>query len=260
MNQKNPMADTKKPAASKTKTIIDVAHPGKSAPAGNSKSVIISNRPILKDPMVVDEAPVSVEDVAKSPTDTITKRSGPPPLDVLHEEAKKSTETVELSKSATIAELAAVAAAKKPETSSEEPKPDKPAETEPEDKAEAEPEKPEPKTDDKSEDDESKGDEADKDKTDDDSEEASSSKQDDSKKETAEAVEQAKQRAAIEKLADSKKYYLPINTVEKRRSRRFVVLGVVLSLLLIVAWADIALDAGLIHVSNIKAPTHFFSN
>lgn len=76
----------------------------------------------------------------------------------------------------------------------------------------------------------------------------------------AEAAEQAKHDAAIDKLIESKQYYLPINSVEKRRSKRFVGLGILLSLLLVVAWADIALDAGLIKVSGIKPVTHFFSN
>ena len=72
--------------------------------------------------------------------------------------------------------------------------------------------------------------------------------------------QETKRQAAIDKLTDNKKYYLPINAVEKRRSRRFVILGIILSLLLILAWADIALDSGLIHINGIKPLTHFFSN
>jgi hypothetical protein len=76
----------------------------------------------------------------------------------------------------------------------------------------------------------------------------------------AEAKQQAEHDAAIQKLVDSKKYFLPINAVEKRRSKRFVAVGVLLSLLLLAAWADIAADAGLISVPGVKPVTHFFSN
>lgn len=75
-----------------------------------------------------------------------------------------------------------------------------------------------------------------------------------------EAAKQAEHDAAIQKLADRKQYFLPIDSVEQRRSQRFVVLGIVLSLVLAVAWVDIALDAGLIKISGIKPVTHFFSN
>jgi outer membrane biosynthesis protein TonB len=75
-----------------------------------------------------------------------------------------------------------------------------------------------------------------------------------------EAAKQAEHDANIQKIVDSKKYFLPINSVEKRRSARFVALGIVLSLLLAVAWVDVALDAGLIHLGNVKPVTHFFSN
>jgi hypothetical protein len=37
------------------KKVIDVSHPGDSAPSETSKPVIITNRPIMKDPMMVSE-------------------------------------------------------------------------------------------------------------------------------------------------------------------------------------------------------------
>jgi hypothetical protein len=64
---------------------------------------------------------------------------------------------------------------------------------------------------------------------------------------------------ALQKLLEEKTYYLPINSREKRKTKRFVLLGIVLSIILIAAWADIALDAGLIHIDNVKPVTHFFS-
>ena len=76
----------------------------------------------------------------------------------------------------------------------------------------------------------------------------------------AEAEAAAKHDAEIQKLVDSKQFFLPINSVEKRRSKRVVLLGVVLSLLLALAWADVALDAGIIQINGVKPVTHFFSN
>jgi hypothetical protein len=37
-------------------------------------------------------------------------------------------------------------------------------------------------------------------------------------------------------------------------------LGILLVVVLAVAWVDIALDAGLVEIGNVKPMTHFFSN
>jgi hypothetical protein len=76
----------------------------------------------------------------------------------------------------------------------------------------------------------------------------------------AEAEVRAKHDEAVQKLVDSKQYFLPINAVEKRKTKHFLILGVVLSVLLLLAWGDIALDAGLVQVPGVKPFTHFFSN
>lgn len=76
----------------------------------------------------------------------------------------------------------------------------------------------------------------------------------------AEAAKQEEHDATIQKLIDDKKYVLSINSVEKRRTKRFLVLGLALSLVLAIAWVDVALDAGLIHLGSVKPLTHFFSN
>ncbi len=68
-----------------------------------------------------------------------------------------------------------------------------------------------------------------------------------------------KQDAELQDLVDSKKYFLPINTVQKRRTKRFVAIGFGITILLVFIWVDVALDAGLIHVGGLKALTHIFS-
>lgn len=66
--------------------------------------------------------------------------------------------------------------------------------------------------------------------------------------------------ANIQKLVVEKRYFLPINTQEKRRTKHFIILGIILILLLALAWANIALDAGLIRIDGVKPLTHLFSN
>lgn len=74
----------------------------------------------------------------------------------------------------------------------------------------------------------------------------------------AEAEKIAKHEAEIDKLAESKQFFLPINSIEDRKTKRFILIGVVLSLVLAVVWIDIALDAGLIKLGGLKSLTHFF--
>ncbi len=74
------------------------------------------------------------------------------------------------------------------------------------------------------------------------------------------AEEQAAYQTKLQQAYDSKQYFLPINTLEHRRTARFVALGIFLSLLLAMVWVDIALDARLIHLGGLKPLTHFFSN
>lgn len=207
------MAKTKKPAG--TKGIMDVTHPDTAAPSGNSKSVIVSNRPLLQDPMVV------AEEDKKTPSETSPEKEtsatdSPPEIRPPNNDSKiVKPDSDDASPSSP---------ADEPDTGEgdKDTKPEAAPETAA-DKSPAKNDKIPPKPD-------------------------------------AEAEEQAKHQAAIDKLADGKKYYLPIDTIEKKRSQRFVALGVLFSLLLILAWADIALDAGLIQLGSIKPVTHFFSN
>lgn len=90
--------------------------------------------------------------------------------------------------------------------------------------------------------------------------EAEEAKQAQAPVDDAAAKQAAERDAALQKLADSKQYYLPIKTVEQRRSQKVVVLGTLLSIVLVLAWVNIALDADLISLGNIEPLTHFFSN
>jgi cytoskeletal protein RodZ len=194
------------------KPIIDVEHPGKSAPADTSRS-IITHRPILKDPMMIDEN-ASTDSEKKNEPKLISSSNIrlQPGNTVIEDKTPVKTETEA-----------------KPE-----PVPEPPPEPEVEVKAD-----PEPDAEEKVE--------------------TETKKQAEAEVED-EAAKQAEHEVNIQKVVDSKKYFLPINSVEKRRSARFVALGIVLSLLLAMAWVDVALDAGLIHLGGVKPLTHFFSN
>lgn len=76
----------------------------------------------------------------------------------------------------------------------------------------------------------------------------------------AEADILAKRDAELQALVDSKKYFLPIDAVEQRQTKHFIIIGVVVSLVLVVIWLDLALDAGLIKLGGLKALTHFFTS
>ncbi len=91
------------------------------------------------------------------------------------------------------------------------------------------------------------------------SSEGATSPQDVEAKVAKESEDAAKQDAELQGLVDSKKYFLPINTVQKRRTKRFVTVGVGITILLALIWVNIALDAGLIHIGELKALTHIFS-
>jgi hypothetical protein len=184
-------------SANKNANKPDVGHPDKSAPPTTSKPVIVTNRPILKDPMMIDENSDADSDGKGKLAHTDAPTLQPPEASS-ESGAEKS----------------------KPEPPKESPQ------TEPEASSEPEPETP---------------------------------KQDDNDNDQ-EAVKQTQHSVAIQELIDSRKYELPINAVEKRKTKHFVVLGVVLAVFLALVWVDIALDADLIHISGIKPVTHLFSN
>lgn len=90
-----------------------------------------------------------------------------------------------------------------------------------------------------------------------DSEKAPLNQDDPDAAETA-AKAQAEHQVAVQKLVEQQTYFLPINAVEMRRTRRMVVLGLLLIVLLAVAWLDITFDAGLIPNTMHLPHTHFF--
>lgn len=199
------MSEEDKSKITKSTPIKDVTDADKVAPSDTSKS-IITNRPMVKDPMVKEEA-----------------------KDAEVEQDTKKDDKINIGTAKTLEVTPGLADDKK----SEDDKKPEPAEPAP--------------------------DVADDDKK-------SESEKDDKNPEdpTAELKEadtkKAEHDAEVEKLIDSKKYELPITTMEKRRSTRFVILGLLLAIFLILAWINIALDAQLIQIEGLNPVTHIFSN
>lgn len=241
------MNDTRKPKKGPKRHIADVQAPGTSAPSETSRPVIVTNRPLLKDPMVVGEKDGGTDEKpSRKPPETLSSSAKPElrPLDnsITPDEASSepdtqdpkapdaeqqplADETETVPPPEAVPENPAAQAASNADSVSE---PDVPTEDTP---ARA-----------------------------DDQVAADAPKSAVAKKADAAAAEQAKRDAALRKLVDSKQYTLPINATEKRQTKRFVLLGIGLSVLLALIWLDIALDAGIIKLGGLRAPTHFFSN
>ncbi len=61
-------------------------------------------------------------------------------------------------------------------------------------------------------------------------------------------AEEQKRLQEINRMIESKQYFLPINRTQKKKTKRFVILGTILSIILIIAWLFIASNAGLIKI------------
>lgn len=65
--------------------------------------------------------------------------------------------------------------------------------------------------------------------------------------------------AKLQQMIDEEEYFLPIETLEERRSRKVAIFGLILIVLLAAAWYNVALDAGLLPNSFDLPHTTFFS-
>lgn len=81
------------------------------------------------------------------------------------------------------------------------------------------------------------------------------------------AIEQAKHKqeeaeAAIaaerERIIASKQYYLPIKSSKHRHGTRLAIALLLLVIVLAAVWVDVVLDAGIVRIPGVQAPTNFF--
>lgn len=242
------MADSK----SETPTNNDVSPPGKTPPSKTSKPVIITHHAMLNDPMVV--AP-KAETMPEAGGDKPQLAKAVTPIKIRPLAEKPASEAAPKAPEATT-ELAKVEAESKPEPIKAEattpPKPSEPAKPVTAAEASKTP-VPTPSSDQPSEPPSDKilNPESDGDV------QAQAGTPTDPAALEAEEAERAKHAAEIQKLADSKKYYLPINAVEKRRSKRALIILIVFVVLAAV-WADVASDAGMLTIPGVKPVTNFF--
>ncbi|HEX7368478.1 MAG TPA: hypothetical protein VF261_02380 [Candidatus Saccharimonadales bacterium] len=277
-----------KTAAPSSPKVFDVARPGKSSPSTSAKPIIVTNRPIMHDPMVVPPnstpdsgdasaagsdtpAPAAEHPVAvAAPSSTRVKIA---PLHTAEELSK--AEAAEENEGQDTSTDADTKGAAKASADNQSPQPEAARDTSKSNATEEAQKGSEPTADDASQGTAAGSAENDKkaetpaaegsattadspsgeqDAGDTAAKDATDPKADD------EAVRAAAAHAAeIDKLAESHKYYLPINQVEKRRNKRSAALGLVLIILLCLAWLDIALDAGIFRLGGIHPITHFFS-
>jgi hypothetical protein len=248
-----PAAKSTKPAVKSNPKVFDVARPGKSSASATSRPVIISNRPILQDPMVS-----TVDSAGTAPDMEATEKSNPSTVKVTIKplaETDEPIESVDTSKSAkkdkTIAELAAEKSQPK---SAEEPV-DKPEAAPEESDKSADSEeaaKVEPGSDSKPADEPPASDTPDA--------ETVPAEEGKTSQETAALEAEAKKLEAINALAESQQYFLPINAVERRRSLVVSILGLLLIVGLGALLVDLLLDIGFIRLGGIHSLTHFFSS
>lgn len=202
----------------------DVARPNGSEPSANSKSVIITSRPLMRDPMMAPDKTETTE-----ATEAKTEEAAPVPAakpanaSVSHQlvltpptrepEAESAPEvTAKETVPAAEPAVAATPPATTPAVASREPE----------------------------------------------LENSDVSINPDAAEDKAEEAEIAR-HAAIQKLVESQQYFLPVDHVELKRARVITAAGSLLILLLGLAWANIALDAGLVSVAGVPH-THFFKS
>jgi hypothetical protein len=257
-----------------TAKVFDVAPPGKSMPSSSSKPVIVTNRTVVRDPMMTapelegDEL-LPTEELPKVSPSKKTKVVIKPLHDFETEEGTgKEPEEEKPASKITVktedTEAPESEAETKEPAATEEIPPKEATKSEPEPET-AEPEKKpaesEAKTTEEVSDEakpESKPEESEPEPTSEESEEEPEAKDKlEQELKNVEDKEAIKRREAAQALIDSKKYFVPINSVKKRRSKQLVILLLILILLAIGGLA--ALDAGLVDV-GIKAPTDFISD
>jgi hypothetical protein len=217
--------------------IIDVAHPGKALPPDSAKPIMVTNRPIMQDPMMAQatdtEATSGAPLLETTLHDHVTKL--PPSQKKKHIMPTSTTTSIEVKTTPAVTpatdEKVVAAADSIPDSETVPALPEAAAPTADEPAESTAVKKPD-------EADESAGDVVPV----------------ANEKELAAAAAQANK---VAELIKGERYVLPINAVERRRSKQVVIGGFLLIIILAMAWFDLAADAGFIHLPGLPL-THFF--
>jgi hypothetical protein len=227
--------------------VFDIAKPGKGTTSATARPVIVTNRPIMQDPMVAATAPNLIDTKEPLPSPAATKitiqplseTEKPEDIDIKKKDEKPATPDPVATEA--VAEVA----------SKDEPVTDAPTD--------------EAKSEENNNDTESS---ETNESADDDATEGSDGTVSDTPaelsgkdaKEAAALEAAAKQQEEIDKITESRDYFLPINTVERRRTKVMTVLGVILIALLGLLLINLLMDVGYLNINGIEPVTHFFSS
>jgi hypothetical protein len=252
---------TKKKMPPKNLKVTDVVKPGRTAPSATARPLIVTNRPVIQnDPMIVDTA----KQADMEPTAPLVNRTAKTIRPVASGRGGASADTSEKPTDIVLGVYNGVLDALPTPEPLQAPGTDTPAPESqqavtpvsvdepaipPKTGAAAEPAAGVPKL---SMPDDEDGGSVQKDITEQ-SEEAVSAAEAE-----AEAAEAARQQA-LEKLAESGTYAVPIDALQRKRSRMFVAVMCTLAIILALALVDLVLDANLIKVPDAIPHTHLFS-
>jgi hypothetical protein len=200
--------------------IVDVSQPGKTAPAGTSRPIIVGHKMLQQDPMISEDKAATVPEPGKTEDK---------PAEAAPAAAPRNNKVI-----APLTESKSEDEPPEPEAKTEEPKPEEPKPEETKEEG-SEPAK------------------ADGSAVVDAVIEQAGAK----RKQDQESEADKKRQAELEKLIEEKKYFVPIGQVRRRRNTRWGI--TILLLLVIIAGAYLALDAGLIQ-ANIKLPVDLIKN
>lgn len=218
-----------KSSAKNTSKVFDISKPNKQPSSATSRPIIVTNRPVMQDPMMVagNANAETLPEKAPEESPSKAKMTIQPLADDTQADEKK--------------DAAPAVASSEPETAPADTAESKDTGTSPVEPATTPPEASSSGTEDSTDELPLPGD------------------QTKDEKETAELEAAAKKQAELDSLTESREYFLPINSVERRRSKLVTLLGGVLIVALGLLLLNLMLDAGFIRIPGVSPLTHFFS-
>lgn len=281
-----------KPASKKAHKVFDVSKPGKGAPASaTARPIIATHRPMLPDPMVspadtsmIDEAskpmvlstPSAAKVVIKPLSDTDETETPQPDaieLNIPDFGLRDTPKQVDADADGTVDVRTAKTApnvAEKPEVKSEQApaaKTEEPAAVAtPAPEADSAIEDTAPKEEDSqtAPDANATTPEAAALPTNgpapDTTDESAASDKTKEEQETATMEAEVKRQEELDKLVESKEYFLPITTAEHRRTKLVTIFGIILIILLGLLLVNMLMDLGTVRIKGVEPVTHFFSS
>jgi hypothetical protein len=209
--------------ADKAPKFIDIKSADETTPSSTSRPVIVTNRPVLGNDPMMNAGGDTTDTKPAQPMTRSAKTIKPVSADMVAKD-KQEAPAAEAATEPVAADVPEAPAAAESETPAETPA----TEPEPAAKAEEEPDTAMPATRD-----------------------AAAESQADEAKATAEAEAAEARQNELENLIASGKFTAPINAAHRKRSRMIAIVLCLVALLLAVAVADAAVDAGLVTVDGV---------